>query len=163
MKILDACTYINSYLEFDYKKYAKLGYDTLLLDIDNTLSPYYEEEPSQEIIDFINDIKNSGFEIIIISNNTKDRVEKYVKKLNCKYYYFSLKPLIFTYLRIIEENKLEKNKIICLGDQLITDILGGNSLGLYTIYCKPIVNKDNFSGKITRSIERIIFKLNGKM
>lgn len=163
MKLLDACTYINNYQEFDYKLYASLGYNTLLLDIDNTLSPFYVEEPDDEIINFINILKENGFEVIIISNNTKDRVSKYVNKLNCKYYYMSLKPLIFTYLRIIKENNLDKSKIICLGDQLVTDILGGNILGLYTIYTKPIVNKDNFSGKITRSIERTIFKLNGKM
>ena len=163
MKLFDACTYINSYKDFNYEMYAKLGYNTLLLDIDNTLSPYYVAEPSEEIIEFINDVKKSGFNIIIISNNTKDRVERYARKLNCKYYYMSLKPLFITYLKIIEENNLEKNRIICLGDQLVTDVLGGNILGLFTVYTKPVVNKDNLSGKITRSIERLIFKLNGKM
>ena len=154
---------INHYKEFDIDTYHNLGYDTLLLDIDNTLSPYYEKHPDEDVLNFINELKEKGFKVIIISNNTSERVETYCRDIDCKYYYFSLKPFSYTYQRLIKENHLDKNKIICLGDQLLTDILGGNSLGLYTIYCKPIVDNDNFSGKITRLIEKFIFKIYEKM
>lgn len=163
MAILDANLYLNHFSEFDGKKYYNFGYNTLLLDIDNTLSPYYEEKPNEEVIEFINNLKDIGFNVILISNNTKERVEKYNKYLNCKYYAMSLKPLPLTYKRIIEENNLDKDRIICLGDQLITDVFGGKLSGLYTIYVKPIVDVDNFTGKITRTLERIIFKINEKM
>lgn len=163
MPILDADIYLNHYRDFDGKKYYNFGYNTLLIDIDNTLTPFYEEKPDEDVIAFINELKDIGFNIILISNNTKDRVEKYNELLNCKCYGMSLKPFPLTYLNIINENNLDKDSIICIGDQLLTDILGGKLLGLYTIYIKPIVSKDNFTGKISRTIERIIFKLNGKM
>ncbi len=44
-----------------------------------------------------------------------------------------------------------------VGDQLITDVLGGNCMGFYTIVVQPI-NKNEFWGtRINRKLEKIIY------
>lgn len=53
---------------------------------------------------------------------------------------------------------LKKEEIVVIGDQVLTDVLGGNSAGLYTILVVPIVQTDGKITRINRKIERIILK-----
>ena len=48
--------------------------------------------------------------------------------------------------------------MISLGDQMLTDLIGANLAGLYTVYTKQLVEKDSITTKINRKIERWIFK-----
>ena len=101
---------------------------------------------------------DAGFRVIVFSNNTDKRVSEVAKVLNCDYCPWALKPLPFKFYKVINKYKLNKKKIICMGDQLMTDILGGNSAGVYTIYVKPISEVDSWSTKINRKMERFVFK-----
>lgn len=61
---------------------------------------------------------------------------------------------------------LPKEEIVVVGDQLLTDVLGGNRGGLYTILVIPVVESDGFFTKFNRMIERRImnyFKRKGKL
>lgn len=158
MSIFKPLVIIQNYQDFDYKLYKSQGFNTLFLDIDNTIVPYYQKEADEKALSFINTLKNNGFNIIVFSNNHKNRVQTFSKSINCKCYWDGYKPLPFVYNKIIKENDLDKNKIICLGDQLLTDTLGANLSGLKCVYVKPIVNKDLLSTVINRKIERLIFK-----
>jgi hypothetical protein len=58
--------------------------------------------------------------------------------------------------------KLMETKIsnsVFIGDQLFTDIWGGNRLGLMTILVKPIVEREEWITKIKRSTEKKVFNL----
>ena len=160
-RLLNADEYLSSYKELDLKRYARMGYSVFFLDIDNTLTPYYEEEPDEDVKRFLEECREEGFQVFLFSNNTKERVLKYARELDCYTAYMSLKPVGLQYERIIYEYHLDKNRIICIGDQLITDILGGNLRGLYTVHVKPVVEKDHIIGKITRVMEKAVFKING--
>ena len=143
---------------FDGRKYREKGYEAVLIDIDNTMTPYDEEEPDQEVRDFLKGLREAGLLVILLSNNTRQRVERYVKDLDCPYRHMSLKPLSFVYLSLIREYRLDPKKTVCLGDQLLTDVLGGKILGMHTVYCKPVSDRDNFTGSISRAIERKLMK-----
>lgn len=150
---------LQDFMDFDYLKYKNDGYNTIFIDIDNTLAlPDVELKASEKASKFINNLKGHGFTVYILSNNTKERVEPYAKSIKCDYYYFALKPLPFSYLKLIKKYKLDKSKIICMGDQLLTDCLGANLLGLCSIYVKQLVEKDIIKTKLNRFIERKIFK-----
>jgi len=51
---------------------------------------------------------------------------------------------------------LKKDEIVVIGDQLLTDILGGNRIGFYTILVVPIVQSDALITKFNRKTERFI-------
>ena len=45
-----------------------------------------------------------------------------------------------------------------IGDQIPTDIYGGNRMGIFTILVKPISNKETLPTRIDRIFENIIIK-----
>ena len=53
----------------------------------------------------------------------------------------------------------DKSETAVLGDQLLTDIWGGNGLGIMTILSDPIAEKDNFFGAVNRRIENVLFRI----
>ena len=51
---------------------------------------------------------------------------------------------------------LPKEEIVVIGDQLLTDVLGGNFAGYHTILVVPIVETDGKITRFNRMIERRI-------
>lgn len=149
---------VNRYDAFDYNHYASIGYNTLLIDADNTICDTKKPIPEPEVKQFIDKVKKSGIRVIIYSNNTKKRVKPIADYLDCDYRIWALKPLPFQYRRTIKKLKLDKTKIITLGDQIMTDVIGANWVGLYSIYTKQLVSHDTFMTSINRIFERFIFK-----
>ena len=149
---------LDKYQDFDANKYIALGYNVLFLDVDNTIIPYYQKVPGKKERAFVDGLKGKGFEVIVFSNNTDKRVRPVAEALGTDYYCWAFKPLPFKMLKVIKERKFDKKKVICMGDQLLTDTLAGNLIGIYTIYVKPICPSDSITTKLNRKIERFIFK-----
>lgn len=144
-----------SYKDIDLNLLLNNNINTILIDIDNTLAPHDEQLPNSDVIKFINDIKNKGFNIFTLSNNSLDRVNMFSNALDVKGYSFSLKPLKKTYKKVLKENPNLGN-ICVIGDQLLTDILGGNRMKFMTIYTRPLVQKDITFTKFNRFFEKFI-------
>ena len=150
---------LNRYTDFDIEGHRKSGFDTILIDIDNTID--YPDSPNpgtKEAFDFLDKLEKAGFKVIIFSNNNEDRVLRFLNGRKMDYSHFSLKPLPFSYQRVIKKYNLDKKKIISFGDQILTDCIGANNLGIYTVYVKQLVEKDILKTVINRKIERFIFK-----
>lgn len=149
---------IDKFEDFDPKKYKDKGITTILLDIDNTLESNYTLDPSETCIRRINWLKSEGFLIIIYSNNTTKRVERFCKDLDVEWYAWSAKPLNFVYHKILKKHKLKRSEVLTIGDQLLTDVLGTKKAGLTSIYVRPFTDKEEFYTRFNRNIERFIFK-----
>lgn len=150
---------INRFNELDIKKYKELGFNTIFLDIDNTIAVPDQGKLEGESLDFVNELITNGFKVLIFSNNNIKRVKKFVNNNKNVYYWaFACKPFPFAYwincLRI--NSKLSKT--IVLGDQLITDILGANLSKTYGIYTKKLVEKDSPWTSKTRKIEKYLWR-----
>ena len=65
-----------------------------------------------------------------------------------------MKPLPFGFIKIKNKYNLEKKEMCMIGDQLMTDILGGNSFGMYTILVDPLGKKDLKITSINRMLEK---------
>ena len=159
MSIFRPKEFLNKYTDFDIEGHRKSGFDTILIDIDNTIDyPDSLNHGTKEAFDFLDKLTKAGYKVIIFSNNTEKRVLRFLADQKYDYSYWSFKPLPFSYLRIIRKYKLDKKKMISFGDQILTDCLGANFLGIYTIYVKQLVEKDIMKTVINRKIERFIFK-----
>ena len=149
---------LSRYQDLDYRLYYEKGYRVLLVDIDNTLVPYYCKDPDDNAKAFLNAVQECGYQVIIFSNNNPQRVCRFASGVSLKAYYRSLKPLKITYKRILKENDIDPSRVICMGDQLLTDVLGAKRMGLCVFYVKPIISKDSYTTVINRAIERLIFR-----
>ncbi len=158
MSIFKPNKLLNNFNELDIVYLKEKGFNTVFLDVDNTITPYFVKIPDEKGRAFVEKLKNNGFKVIVLSNNTDTRVKEVANSINCEYVSWAFKPLPFKAKKLIRKNKLDKNKIFIMGDQLLTDVLCGNLLGIYSIYVKPISEVDSFTTKINRKFERLIFK-----
>lgn len=128
----------------------------LILDVDNTLIDYYQNL-TEDVIQWAKNLKGQGMKLYILSNtNNKEKVEKVANKLEIPYKNFAMKPLKKGFLQVQKEVNEEFEKIAVVGDQLFTDILGGNRCHMHTILIDPINPKDYWYTAWKRPIENKI-------
>lgn len=158
MNIFAPNYYIQSFKTLNIQKLHEMGIQLLLCDIDNTLVAYDEECPNQDVIDFINKLKMNGIEVALCSNSPSSRGKNFGKHLPVSNIYpFSCKPFPFCFKKAMRDHGLKANQIAILGDQMYTDILGGNIWGFYTILTAPIAIKDRNITKVFRFFEELIY------
>ena len=152
--------YIESILHIDPKELKINGIEGIILDLDNTII----DKSGEEIPDFEkwkNSIIENGIKIILVTNNfLKKRIEKITKKYNLEYVSFARKPntkgLIKAQKLMGIENPI---KVAVIGDQVFTDVRGGNKAGMKTILVKPLSEKKDYMvTKILRNNEKKILK-----
>ena len=135
-----------------YKKVEEITIETLLknkiklliLDVDNTLIDYYKNL-SEEVKQWAKEMKGQGIKLYILSNtNNKEKVEKVAKMLQIPYKYFAMKPLKRGFKYIQKETKIKPENIAVVGDQIFTDVLGGNRSNMFTILVDPIDSQKDY-------------------
>ena len=128
----------------------------LILDVDNTLIDK-TEKLSQDIIDWAKNLKGQGVKLYILSNtNRKKKVEKIARKLDIPFEYFGMKPLKIGFNKVKKEIKEDSSRIAVVGDQIFTDIIGGNRSKMFTILVEPINEKEYWYTAWKRPIENKI-------
>lgn len=96
----------------------------LLCDLDNTLRLHSEKEPADELADWVEDLKNAGIDIIIISNNgRKKMMQKFCEPLGIDCVWWAKKPISTKLTAAMEERKIKPEETVMLGDKWSTDIL----------------------------------------
>ena len=152
--------YPKSYLKnvqeitIDFLKKNKI--QALILDVDNTLIDYYKNM-SNDIVKWADDLKKEGVELYILSNtNKKQKVENVANKLNIKYKMFAKKPSKKGFIQISKELKIKPENIGVVGDQIFTDVIGGNRCKMFTILVDPVSEKDYWYTAWKRPIENMI-------
>lgn len=130
----------------------------LILDLDNTLIDYERNMP-EGTIEWINELKKNGIKFFIVTNtNKKKKVEAISKKLGIKYIYFAKKPLKSGLIKAKKRLQEKPENIAVVGDQLFTDVLGGNRCKMFSILVDPIAERDILITRIKRPIENLLKK-----
>jgi HAD superfamily phosphatase (TIGR01668 family) len=152
--------YKKSILDIDYKELKRKNIKCLMFDLDNTLLEIHESIPKEDICNLIKKIKKD-FKIIIISNNTsKKRLSKAANELGVDYIKFALKPSSKAFRKVQKDFGFKKSEMCIIGDQLITDIKGGNKYDVLTILVDPLSEEELKVTGINRFFEgRILKKL----
>lgn len=128
----------------------------LILDVDNTLIDF-----DLNIIDGAKDwcdrLKNNGIKMVIVSNtNKKPKVERVAGLLNIDYVFKAWKPLKKGLRKGSKILDLDNENIATVGDQIFTDVIGGNRLNMFTILVEPIAKKDIWITRLKRPIENLV-------
>lgn len=137
MKLFYPYSYVDSVFQIDFNELYKNGYRGLVFDIDNTLVPHGDDS-TKETDDLLINLLNIGFKLIILSNNTEERITRFLKNIDIPYIYDAQKPKKEGYLKAIQILNLDKDKILFIGDQIITDIFGANRIKAKSILVKYI-------------------------
>jgi len=150
--------YQKSIYTINYEKIFDDGIRCLLFDLDNTCVPYVEKVPSKKLKDLFDRLKEIGFKVIIFSNATKKRLEPFKNGLVVDCSYLSKKPCKRKFLKVLKIFGYDLSETAIIGDQLFTDIFGGNRVGIKTILVNPMSESDLFFTKFFRMLEKRQFK-----
>jgi HAD superfamily phosphatase (TIGR01668 family) len=150
--------YVASIYCVDFQELANRGIKSVIVDLDNTLVGSKHMEATPELIEWLDNLKQFGFQVMIVSNNTKTRVSSFAKPLNIPFIYAAKKPFGQAFDRALKELNSAPHETVIIGDQLLTDVLGGNRRGLHTILVIPVSDQDAVCTKISRSLEKFFFR-----
>ncbi len=135
-----------------------LGIRALLIDIDNTLAPYEQDLPDENIIEWFEELKRAGICSALISNNHPPRVELFNSLLGLHAYADSGKPGSKTLIRAMSDMGVDASVTAGLGDQLLTDTLAVHKLGMISIIVPPINDKRTLFFRFKRWLEKPFMK-----
>lgn len=133
---------IEKFNQIDFDKLYSENKKIILTDLDNTLIDYTVKEPTEELINLNQKLREKGFKIYIISNNSKKRIEKFTKNFKVDGYLpKALKPWKIKLNKYLKKNNINKEETIFIGDQLLTDIKAANNVNLDSILVCSINRK----------------------
>lgn len=150
--------YAKTIYDIDILKLKSLNVKYLLSDLDNTLVGYDVAEPSDRVLDLIENLKMNDIELIVVSNNNHSRLTRFCGSCNLKFLSSAKKPFSRKLLKFLQENSLDINKCVFVGDQLLTDMWCANKVGLISILVDPLQKKESVFTFFNRKIDKIIRK-----
>lgn len=130
------------------------GIDTVILDIDNTLVTYGDPEPTEPVCRWIEGLRSAGLNIAVASNNKKERVELFCRKIDTFFTYDSGKPSGKCVRLCCEKFGTVPERCAVIGDQIFTDVLCARRAGAYAVLVTPLKYKENLFFKFKRLMEK---------
>ena len=130
------------------------GIRTVVLDIDNTLVTYGVAEPTDEVVAWIDTLKNAGLHVAIASNNHEPRVALFNKKLGVFTTWESKKPFARAVKAACAHFDVKAAETAVIGDQIFTDVWCARNAGALAILVKPIPYPENLFFKCKRILEK---------
>lgn len=140
---------------------AEKGITHILFDVDNTIVPYNSQDIPEQTVPWFNTMKEKGFYLCILSNNTDERVAPLAANLGIDFIAHAKKPLLHGAKRAVERFGVKPENIAMVGDQLLTDMACGNRAGFTTFVVKPINPDELWITKWNRNYEKLIYRLLG--
>lgn len=140
---------------------AQHGLRGLLLDLDNTLIEYGSYAESRDVQVWAADLMLSGVKLYLLSNATPERVRFWCAQLGFAGKGLASKPIPRAFRRAARRMGLLPGQVAMVGDQLFTDVLGGNLAGMYTIMVRPLTDNALPHTKLTRRVERLVLRRYG--
>lgn len=149
--------YVSSILEIKPGLLKDLGLKGVIFDLDNTIVRRDSLNAPPEILKLITELREEGFKMGIVSNNSRRRVGAIAAEMDMPAVHRAVKPLAGPFRRALKLLGTSPRETALVGDQIFTDILGGNMAGLYTILVVPMQGKEFWGTRlISRHLEKIV-------
>jgi len=134
----------------------------LIADLDGTLTAWNRPEPAPEARHWLERCVAAGLKLVIASNNGRDRVAEFAGKLGVPFLANAGKPGRNAFRRAMALLGTGPAETAVVGDQVFTDVLGGNRMGLYTILVTPLSRQEFFGTRlVSRPLERFVLRYYG--
>lgn len=146
---------VKSLYDINTGELRELGIRGFIFDLDNTIIPWDSETMQPEVITWMEELLKSGFKLCLVSNNWNKRVRRIAEEIGIPFVSRAYKPAKTGFHQAAGLMNLPPKEVAVIGDQLFTDILGGNRNGMYTIMVAPLSSQEFIGTKITRKIEKI--------
>lgn len=120
----------------------KKGIRGVLIDIDGTVSSHRVALPSDELRTYVKGLQDAGIATLFLSNNKAMRVGTFSDSMGIRWISRAKKPLGRAFRQAIALLDLPAHEIAMIGDQIFTDVLGGNRAGMLTCQVQSLDRKE---------------------
>ncbi len=154
MPLLRPCLMIDKMTDLELDFFESLGCKAILLDVDNTMTTHDNPTPAEGVAEWIDRMKSNGLKLIIVSNNSAERVAPFAEKIGLDFVAKGAKPLAKGFKEACCRIGVRPKEAVAVGDQIYTDIIGGNLLGAYTVLTVPYELEEKLFFKFKRMMEK---------
>jgi len=144
--------------EIPYKDLLARGKTALVLDVDNTLAPYFVQRPPVKVTALISRLKKMGFKLCLLSNNRGARLSTFNEALGLPAVHMAMKPLAFGMRRAMRMMGAVPENTVLIGDQIFSDIWCGKRTGVTTILTNPISPREALTVRLKRMLEKPVLR-----
>ena len=145
---------VKTVYDIDYQALAQSGKKNLLIDLDNTLISYQEDNANDALKSLIQTLISIGFFVCIVSNSGPDRVMPVASALNVPYVAYAKKPTRSGLKKALSIVEGTIDNTLFIGDQLMTDVFAAKRMNMAVILVKPIQRKtEKWYTRFNRAIE----------
>jgi len=148
--------FVNNVYAITPEHLKNLGIRGIITDLDNTLVEWDRPLATPELTNWFRSMKDAGIKITVVSNNNETRVGKFCEPLGIPFIHRARKPLSVSYKKAYQLLNLKADEVCMIGDQLLTDVFGGNRQGIHTILVVPVASTDGVWTRFNRMVERRI-------
>jgi uncharacterized protein len=156
LKLFLPSEHVKNIFEIQPEALKKKGIKGIITDLDNTLVEWDRPTATPQLIQWFDNMRDHGILVTIVSNNNENRVKSFSDPLHIPFIFQARKPMRRAFKRALNEMGIKREEAVVIGDQLLTDVLGGNRGGFHTILVVPVAQTDGFMTKFNRKIERRI-------
>ncbi|HWI54129.1 MAG TPA: YqeG family HAD IIIA-type phosphatase [Desulfobacteria bacterium] len=146
--------YISSLAQIGPDYFLQKGIKGVILDLDNTIIPWRSGVMEPYMSELLNTYLEAGLKLCVVSNALSNRVERLLKPIGIPGIARAVKPRRKAFMEALQILGTADSETAVVGDQIFTDILGGNRLGLYTVLVVPISKREFLGTRLVRIIEK---------
>lgn len=132
------------------------GIRAVLVDLDNTLIAWNNPDGTPELRAWLDEMTTADIPVVVVSNNKHARVKRAVEKFGVDFVSRAMKPFTKGINQAIDRYGFNREEVVMVGDQLMTDIRASHRAGIRSILVKPLVTSDAWNTKFNRTRERRI-------
>lgn len=133
-----------------------MGACGVITDLDNTLALPDDIRPTEEGAAWLIRMREAGIPVVIVSNNTYDRVAAFCRPLGVDFIHKSGKPFGRGINRAVEKLGVPRGQAVLVGDQLFTDVLAASYHHVMCILTEPVVMETGLFFRFKRALERAV-------
>ncbi len=158
---LTPARHVGSVLDLSPADLRADGIRGLICDLDNTVVPWGASVPAPEVVRWVAGLKQAGVSVCIVSNSLTSRARQVGAALGVPVVPRAAKPAPWAFRHAMRAMGTEPSQTALVGDQLFTDILGGNLVGVRTILVDPLSAREFVTTRLVRRLEAAVRRLMG--
>ncbi|MBP3951340.1 YqeG family HAD IIIA-type phosphatase [Bacillus suaedae] len=150
--------YEKSIYDIKLQELKQRGIKGVITDLDNTLVEWDRESATPEVQKWFKQLNELGMKVTIVSNNNLKRVQKFADPEKVLFIHSAQKPRTRAFKLACVDMGLKHDEVVVIGDQIFTDVFGGNRAGIHTILVVPVAKTDGLATKLNRKMEQVVLR-----
>ncbi|KAA0228171.1 YqeG family HAD IIIA-type phosphatase [Fimbriimonadia bacterium ATM] len=146
--------------QIDPEELYDAGVRAVLLDLDNTLLPWKSSVVPADSIAWVERCREAGLKLCLVSNTRNlPRLKAIADKLGIPFVKSRMKPARDGFEKALSLMATSPEQTVMVGDQMFTDVWGGNRMGITTIWVKQMHKREFIGTRFSRVAESLVKRM----